>query len=193
MGRPKESLPFGDTTLLGQVAGTLVAAVDDVVVVARGADQPLPPLPPGVAVATDAEPDRGPLHGLHAGLRHLQAQGYAPTDVAFASACDAPFVAPGLPAWLAARLGGELAVAPLVDGRPQPLCAVYRLAVLPHLDELLARGTTRLQDLLRHVATRLLAAAELRAIDPELRSVENLNTPADYERARHAPPARPPL
>ena len=42
MGRPKESLPLGDTTMLGWQCRTLLACAAPVVVIGRGAGQQLP-------------------------------------------------------------------------------------------------------------------------------------------------------
>ena len=44
MGRPKESLPIGDTTMLGRTVDTLLRCTYPVVVVARDRLQDLPPI-----------------------------------------------------------------------------------------------------------------------------------------------------
>lgn len=46
MGKPKESLTLGGKTLLGRAVETLLHCTWPVVVVARGGDQQMPPLPP---------------------------------------------------------------------------------------------------------------------------------------------------
>ena len=73
MGRPKESLPLGDTTMLGWQCRTLLACAAPVVVIGRGAGQQLPPLPADVDVVSDELPGEGPLAAIAAGFRHSSA------------------------------------------------------------------------------------------------------------------------
>lgn len=183
MGRPKESLPFGNSTLLGTVATTLAHCCELVVVVTRDATQPLPPLPPNVARTHDTLTDRGPLAGLAAGCSWLQHQGLTATDAAFATACDHAFVTPPVVTLLAQRLGQHDALIPRNDGHPQPLCAVYRLHIATLIPALLARGESSLRSLLSNIDAQFVDAEELRGVDPGLRSLMDLDTPAAYQRA----------
>lgn len=59
MGKPKESLPFGEVTLLGHVCATLHHCTDPVVVIARDGEQVLPPLPANTQVTVDLSPKQG--------------------------------------------------------------------------------------------------------------------------------------
>lgn len=184
MGRPKEALPFGGAPLLARVTAALAPACDPIVVVARDARQELPPLPAAVLRTHDDAPGRGPLAGLAAGLRALAAHGFGPADAAFVVACDHPFVGAAFARFLADRLGGADADAamPDVGGRVEPLCAVYRLRCLPRIDALLAAGDAG-PSALAAVAARVPEAA-LRAVDPELRALCDVDTAADYDAAR---------
>lgn len=182
MGRPKEALPFAGAPLLTRIAAALAPACDPVVVVARDARQELPPLPAGVLRAHDDAPGRGPLAGLAAGLRALAAHGFAPADAAFVVACDHPFVDAAFASGLADRLADADAAMPDVDGRVEPLCAVYRLRCLPRVDALLAAGDAG-PSALAPVAARV-PAATLRAVDPDLRALCDVDTAADYDAAR---------
>ena len=58
------------------------------VVAAR--DQQLPELPSGVEITWDEEPDRGPLQGIHAGLRALRET----AEAAYITSCDVPLLVP---------------------------------------------------------------------------------------------------
>ena len=69
------------------------------------------------------------------------------------------------------------------DGFFHPLAAVYRLTVLPTITRLLAEDRRRPQFLFDEVPTRVVSAVELSDIDPGLKSLQNLNTPAEYEAA----------
>lgn len=184
MGRAKESLPFGGDTLLAHVARTLATCCERVVVVARDAAQVLPPLPAGVAHTHDLVAGRGPLAGLAAGLRWLAGAGFAANDAAFVTACDHPFLGADVVRALAARLGAHDAVIPRAGGVLQPLCAIYRLAVAPACELLLAQPDGAPRALATAVDALALDAEDLRGIDPELRFLRDLDTPADYEAAR---------
>lgn len=180
MGRPKLSLPFGDETMLARVARRLGEAVAPIVVVAA-AGQEVPPLPESVRVARDRRDDRGPLEGLAVGLGVLRDQ----ADAAFVTTCDVPLLVPALVRKmidLAARREADVLM-PHVDGFDQPLSAVYRTSVLPHVERLLADGQLRPAYLFDAVPTRRVAADELTGVDPELDSLLNVNRPEDYETA----------
>jgi molybdopterin-guanine dinucleotide biosynthesis protein A len=70
-----------------------------------------------------------------------------------------------------------------IDGFPHPLSAVYRRSVLPHVESLLAADRLRPVFLFDAVRTRRVAPDEMTAVDPELRTLQNLNTREDYEQA----------
>jgi molybdopterin-guanine dinucleotide biosynthesis protein A len=178
MGRDKASLPFGDTTMLGRVVSILSRAVSEVVVVARR-DQTLPALPRAVVgVVHDEVEGKGPLGGLVPGLRALAA------DAAYASSCDVPFLSPTFVERMFASLGNADVAIPEADGHLHPLAAVYRRdAVLAAAEALLAEDRLRPVFLLERVPHVIVPAAALRDADPDLLSLENLNTPDAYEAA----------
>lgn len=188
MGRPKESLPFHGDTLLGHTVATLRACAAPIVVVAREPSQTLPPLPDDVARIDDEQPGQGPLAGLAAGLRWLRGQrGLADQDPAFVTACDQPFLTAAAVRWLHEQLGPHRLVMPRVGGFLQPLCAIYRLSVLPFAERLLATGKVTPRSLAAAENARVLDEDELRAFDPSLRFLHNVNTPDDYRRATEHP------
>jgi molybdopterin-guanine dinucleotide biosynthesis protein A len=184
MGRPKESLPLHGDTILGRTAKTVCAGMDAVVVVARDPQQQLPALPPQVARVHDEVPGLGPLGGLVTGMRWLlRDAGFETGDAAFVTACDQPFLYPGAVQWLVAQLGEHELVMPRTGGLLQPLCAVYRLSVLPFAERLLATGTVTPRSLAAAAGARILDEDEVRAFDSRLEFLQNVNTPEDYRRA----------
>ena len=72
---------------------------------------------------------------------------------------------------------------PHVGNHFHPLAAVYRFEVLPHVRELLAADRLRAGFLFDAVPTRIIEPHELADIDPEFRSLQNVNTPEEYEDA----------
>jgi len=69
-----------------------------------------------------------------------------------------------------------------IDGFAHPLSAVYCRTTLPYVEDLLARDRLRPAFLFDAVRTRRVTAAEITS-DPDLRTLRNLNTPEDYQRA----------
>jgi molybdopterin-guanine dinucleotide biosynthesis protein A len=67
-----------------------------------------------------------------------------------------------------------------IDGFAHPLSAVYRRSALPHVEALLAQERLRPVFLFELVRTRRVRPSEMAAVDPELRTLRNLNTRADY-------------
>jgi molybdopterin-guanine dinucleotide biosynthesis protein A len=189
MGRPKAALPFEGEPLLARVVRR-IAPVCRRIVVAAAPDQELPALPASVLVARDARPGCGPLEGLAAGLEALGAE----VEAVLVTTTDAPFVEPRL----AARLD-ELrregpgapweAAVPLVDGRAQPLMAVYASSVGAIVRALLAEDRRRATLVAERARTRFVGEAELyedaelAAVDPGRRALRGVNTPEEYEAA----------
>jgi len=177
MGTPKAMLPFGPETMLQRVVRLLADVVSPIVVVAA-VGQPLPELPRQVILTRDEHEERGPLEGLRAGLKALPPH----VDAAYVTSCDVPLLEPAfVREMLDFANGFDIAVME-IDGFPHPLSAVYRCAVLSHVEALLAADRLRPAFLFDSVKTRRVRAEEITA-DPQLRTLRNLNTRAEYERA----------
>jgi molybdopterin-guanine dinucleotide biosynthesis protein A len=175
MGRPKAWLPVGDELLLPRIVRRLSDVVSPIVVVAA-TGQDLPPLPPDVIVTHDPDPDLGPLQGLAAGLAVIAGR----AEAAYVSACDVPLLRPEFVRRMIDLLGDNDACVPSTGGFLHPLSAVYRVAVGPVAERLLAASQRSLTHLCSAVRTRVVTAAELADVDPDLWSLRNVNTPAEY-------------
>jgi molybdenum cofactor guanylyltransferase len=177
MGTSKALLPFGPETMLQRVVRLLGDLVSPIVAVAA-VDQVLPELPADVIVTRDEREGRGPLEGLRAGLKALPAGAGA----AYVTSCDVPLLVPGfVRQMLDLAHGYDIAVME-IDGFPHPLSAVYHRRTLPHVEALLAEDRLRPVFLFDAVNTRRVAPREITA-DPDLRTLWNLNTREDYEKA----------
>jgi len=177
MGSPKALLPFGPETMLQRVVRLLGSVVTPIVVVAA-VDQQLPALGSDVIVARDEREARGPLEGLRAGLKALPSG----VDAAYVTSCDVPLLVPGfVREMLDLARGYDVAVMD-IDGFAHPLSAVYRRSTLPSIEDLLARDRLRPVFLFEAVKTRRVRPGEITA-DHELRTLRNVNTRDDYERA----------
>lgn len=178
MGTPKATLPFGPETMLQRVVRLLAAVVDPIVVVAAR-QQALPELPDGVMVVLDERQQRGPLEGLRAGLKALPNS----VDSAYVTSCDVPFLVPGFVTRMIDLLGDHDIAVMEFDGFPHPLSAVYRRATLPQVEALLELDKLRPVFLFDAVRTRRVRPEEMTSVDPQLRTLRNLNTRDDYRAA----------
>ncbi len=181
MGVPKATLPFGPETMLQRVVRLLGTVVSPIAVVAAR-EQVLPDLPADAIVTRDEREARGPLEGLRAGLKALPAS----SDIAYVTSCDVPLLVPGFVERMIELMGDHDIAVMEIDGFPHPLSAVYRRATLPHVESLLAQDRLRPVFLFDAVRTRRVQPEEMRAVDPRLDTLRNLNTPEDYEAALEA-------
>jgi molybdopterin-guanine dinucleotide biosynthesis protein A len=183
MGQPKAWLPFGPERLLQRVVRLVSNGIEGapiVVVAAKG--QECPPLPSSVSIVRDEVAGRGPLQGLAAGLAALPET----VDLAYASATDVPFLEPAWIGRLRDLMGESDLAIPFVEGYHHPLAALYRrVVVLPAIDALLNADRLRPVYLMERVRCRVVTADELRSVDTELKTLRNLNSPEDYQRALH--------
>jgi len=175
MGVPKATLPFGNETMLQRVVRILHTVASPIVVVAAR-EQSLPELPADIIVTRDEREARGPLEGLRAGLSALPAS----IDVAYATSCDVPLLQPAFVTRMVELLGDHDIAVVEIDGFPHPLSAVYRRKTLPHIESLLAENRLRPVFLFDMMRTRRVRSEEMIAVDPELRTLRNLNTKEDY-------------
>jgi molybdopterin-guanine dinucleotide biosynthesis protein A len=192
MGRPKAALEWHGSTLLRRTVQILARTTSGPVVVVRAVGQDLPELPEGVLVADDPREGRGPLQGIAAGLAALSGR----ADIAFISSTDMPFLHPAFIRRVLSVLedseSTDVAL-PVARGYKQPLAAGYRVSLAETAERLVKEDRLRPAFLFEECQVRTLDDAELRrnavlaALDPDLDSVLNVNTPADYAAARARP------
>ena len=178
MGSPKALLPFGRETMLQRVVRLLGSVVTPIVVVSAR-DQALPMLPGYARIARDERKGRGPLEGLRAGLKALPAS----VEAAYVTSCDVPLLVPDFVRLMVDLLGDHDIAVMEIDGFPHPLSAVYRRAILPHVEALLAGDRLRPADLFDALKTRRVRPSEVASVDPGLLTLRNLNTPEEYREA----------
>lgn len=194
MGTSKAALEWHGSTLVRRVAGIVARSVDGPMFVVAAPGQCLPTLPPEIAVVADPREGRGPLQGLAVGLAAAAA---VPASVAFVCSTDMPLLHPAVVRRVVAGLHDSVDVAlPVVHSRRQPLVAAYRTTLAGPVADWVDGGERRMTVVAERSRVNvlqsrdLLADAAVRAADPELSSLSNLNTPQDYRaaRARPAPP-----
>jgi molybdopterin-guanine dinucleotide biosynthesis protein A len=173
MGADKSQLLLNGQTLTQRIAEALLKVAGTVTIVGRSIADPQ------LKGIEDVYPQWGALGGLHAALAACS------TAWAFVVACDMPFVSAELFSRLGSFRGDYEALAPVQpDGRPQPLCALYRVApCLSTAEKLIQSGERRPLTLLQSVRTRWVDFAELEDLEGAGSFFVNMNTPEDYARA----------
>jgi molybdenum cofactor guanylyltransferase len=192
MGTPKAALEWHGSTLLRRTVAIAARATGGPVVVVRARGQDLPELPETAIVVDDPRQGKGPVQGIAAGLAALRDQ----AEAVFVTATDLPFLHPAfirrVLRALAAPDGPDVAL-PVALGYPQPLAAAYRTGLAELAERLVEADLLRPAFLFAQCAvTRLdeqalLADPVLAALDPDLDSLLNVNTPDDYQAARKRP------
>jgi len=178
MGVPKATLPFGAETMLQRVVRLLGEVVSPIVAVAAR-EQSLPQLPEAVIITRDEREAKGPLEGIRAGLSALPES----IEAAYITSCDVPLLVPAFVERMIALMGDHDIAVMEVDGFPHPLSAIYRRDTLSHVESLLAGDRLRPVFLFDAVRTRRVKPEEMLVVDPELKTLRNLNTPEDYRAA----------
>jgi molybdopterin-guanine dinucleotide biosynthesis protein A len=180
MGADKSGLLLNGKTTVSLISEALRPVTSRVSVVGtsfEAASSGLPGVP-------DLHERWGPLGGIQAALHACT------TGNCIIIACDLPFVTGELLAYLL-KIESEAhtdpaAVVPLQsDGRPQPLCAVYKKAsCLAAAEKSIALGEHTPRAMLDKIETRYVDFSELRNLFGSEDFFFNLNRPEDFERAK---------
>jgi len=176
MGRPKAELPFASGTMLDRVVAEMTCEFDDLVVAVAKLGQ-YPWEGARIRIIVDEIPGRGPASALERALRETR------FDRAFVCSCDVPFVDASLARRLCEMLEDNDALIPRVDGKLQTLHAVYRKKCAEVLATMRGKGEHRLHEIVNFARVQIVPEEDIRALDPDLLSFFNVNTPEDYERA----------
>ena len=168
MGADKPALELEGERLVDRVV-RLAREVAEEVVVLSG---PARDLRPGGAEEI-GDRGRGPLAAVVTGLGHVSRD-----DVAVLAA-DAPHPCPELLVRLASRRGDAVAAVPLVDGRLQPLHAVWGRGWRDRLGALVAEGERSPTRALERLDAVVLGVEDWSDLDPDARFAESWNRPDD--------------
>jgi len=169
-GIDKHALVVDGLSIFDRQCNVLLPRVADIIVSAQSSI-------PGHRTVADRIAGAGPLAGIAAGVAEAR------TPWLLVIAGDMPYISAALIDRLLALATDEAdAVGIRIGGLPEPLvCALRVAAVRPHLERRLAGGQLKASALLTDDGLRVswIEEAELRAIDPELRALFNVNEPDD--------------
>lgn len=186
MGEDKRYLLVGEQTLLERGLAVLRSIFQEVLVVIAQDSPSLDMV--NVRVVRDLLPDCGSLGGVYTGLKQ------ATNPYIFVAACDMPFLDPAVIAQFTSRRATvDIVMAKLAE-RMHPMHALYGKGCLTAMEQMIAAGRLKIQDLALNPSLRVqqITEDELRSTDPSYCSFHNVNTPADLEAAYSLLAQKPP-
>lgn len=133
---------------------------------------------PGVLVFPDVYPGLGPVAGIHSALYHAR------FEAVFIMGCDMPFMNMDLVEYLLVRLGDYDCVVPEIDGKLQPLTAVYSKKCLSVLDDCLNHDRLKLIRVFEELNARIVTAQDLISFGNIHEIFMNVNDPEALMLAR---------
>jgi len=171
MGADKASVMLAGKSLLGHVLEQLEPLYSDILISVR--EQRSDIVYPQII---DTSEDRGPMVGIKAALEVVK------TDWVFVIACDMPLISTGLIQHLAGLRCEHDAIVPFAFDRPQPLFGFYNKTCLPLMEARMKQGQRSMIRLLDDLDTHLLSEQQVKALDPELKSLLSLDTLEDVKK-----------
>ena len=177
MGSDKALLSLGEQTLLERALQTVSPIASKLCIVGS-----LARYGQFGTVVEDIYQGCGPLGGIHAALKASD------SDLNLILSVDMPMMSSSFLRWLIqqAASGREMITVPDAAGGQQPLCAVYRKAVLKAVEQALRDGQYKIGRLFGQVPTRFIAEEEITGagFSPEI--FRNINTPEEFEQLANA-------
>ena len=125
----------------------------------------------GARLVADAYPGAASLGGIYSAIAAARHERVVVVG------CDMPFLSTRLLAGLVELSADFDVVAPRIEGYPEPLHAVYSRACLAAIRPRIEAGRLKIVAFYEDVRVRYVDEPELRTLDPDLRSVRNVNTP----------------
>jgi molybdenum cofactor guanylyltransferase len=180
MGADKAFLKLDGETFIARAVGNLSKICPVKIVLNRSQTHFIEKLPADVPHIFDRFENRGAPGGIHAAFLDCE------TEYAVILAVDFPFVSSDILAKLAEIAQENADVSAIVprqtDGRPQPLCAVYRVKTcLPPLEKLLDENdSASVRDMLELIFPRYIEQAELNT-ETDKNLFFNVNHRTDFD------------
>lgn len=178
--KEKALIPIGNRTILDHIIDVLDQVVDEIIVSVRDREQEaiLQPYAKGRTIVIDRYPDIGPLAGILEGLKA------ACGEYVFVTACDMPYIKPGVVEMMFNSVQGHDAAIPVREnGVMEPLHAVYRTKpmvsetkkAIDRNDRIILAPVFKLHEVV------YVDVDKIREIDPGLKTFMNINTMEELE------------
>jgi len=178
LGRNKAVEEIGGERLIERVINRLSQVSSETIVVAADETRAQAlDLPDDVHTATDIYPNHGSLGGIFTGLSAARG------DYGIVVACDMPFLNTGLLRFMVNLAPDFDVVVPRLNGRPEPLHAIYSKSCLEPIESRLKRQDLKIALFFEEVKVAYVDEEDLDLFDPDRLSFFNVNTQEDLDRA----------
>lgn len=173
-GSDKAFAKIGDSTLIESLFLSLSLVFNKIIIVTNFKERykNFPAI-----ITEDIFKDAGPLGGLYAGLKASN------SDRNFVVACDMPLVNLMLIKYMAGLIDGD-AIVPMINGKVEPLHAVYSKKCISAVEAQLKSGIYKIQEVFNLVDTRYIKEDVINKYDPSLLSFLNINLQKDMQKIK---------
>lgn len=175
-GKKKTFRKIGDQMILESIYGMFLNLFREVIIVVN---EPEEFAGWDMTVVTDIIPSQCALAGLHTGLF------YASFPYAYVTACDTPFVKQSVIEHIVRQIEPRYEVIiPRTDDGLEALSAVYSKDCIPLIESKLEENIFMIKKFFRKKKVKEIPVEQLKALDPDMRFIFNINTPEDLEKAK---------
>ncbi|MBU1341304.1 MAG: molybdenum cofactor guanylyltransferase [Proteobacteria bacterium] len=175
-GEKKTFRKIGESMILESIYGVFLNLFKEVIIVVN---EPAAFAGWDMTVVTDIIPSRCALAGLHAGLF------YASYGHAYVTACDTPFVNQSVIEHIVNQIEpGYDVIIPRTDDGLEALSAVYSKDCIPLIEKNLEKNIFMIKKFFRKNRVKEIPTDQLKALDPQMQFIFNVNTPQDLEQAK---------
>ncbi len=181
-GRDKALVELGGKTMLARTTELVASVCSEAIIVAAEGKYSAGQAP----ILSDRWPGEGPLGGI---LTALQSSALRDSRLAWSLivSCDMPFLSGEWLKYLckrAERSNAHVVVPESVNGL-EPLCACWDTRSTPVVQVAFDSGIRKVTEAMKRMPMEVLDESVWKRFDTEGRLFWNMNTPADYEEAKH--------
>ena len=115
----------------------------------------------------------GPVGGIYTAMQK------SPTENTLILSCDMPLMETAVLTYLIRRHRGSEITLPVIQGRDQPLCAIYSTSIRNDWKDWIDIGERAMYRMLNHFNTNSINMVNLKCIHPK--AFTNVNTPDDLK------------
>jgi molybdenum cofactor guanylyltransferase len=173
-GTNKALVEVDGTVLIERVVRVMTAVFEEVILITNS---PEDYSFLGLPMVGDLIKGLGPIGGIYTGLATIS------TVAGFFVACDMPFLNANLLRHMVKAREGFDAVVPRMGWMLEPLHTLYTRNCLPVIKSLIDSREHQIARCFHKIRVRYMDEKELRAFDPELSSLFNINKPQDLPSA----------
>jgi molybdopterin-guanine dinucleotide biosynthesis protein A len=175
-GEKKAFQKVGNETILENIYDVFSNLFKEVIIVVN---EPREFAGLNMSIVTDVIPSKCALAGLHAGLF------YASFPYAYVTACDTPFVKQSVVEYIVKQIEPIYdVIIPRTDDGLETLFAVYSKDCIPLIENNLKKNIFMIKKFFRKKKVKEIPVEQLKALDPEMQFIFNVNTPEDLAKAR---------